>query len=632
MTSNLLSIASTRPSNIVFLCGAGISFDPPTNLPTVKTFVRDILNACGTSKKIIGSITHLIETESVISRFEVLIDEIRKLHDPQLKIGRVFESTSFNEYHSLLAQFLLRGASVLTTNFDNCIENALGNRNIIRVLFTGEDLLGKPPRSGVLIKIHGSNSLGDVEGSNLVISIKALAATSHGFARFPRWRSYLKSFLKNKTLIVIGYSGSDEFDVVPAILTARPKQIIWFDYDKSLPVAQRKRISNPKVKPFGKTFSLTYFRGPLDQIIRQWASQLHFSLSKSRHSETKVTVGSYVRSLYRSRRKKEELTNTVLLNYGLYELVAHRKPKRRSAELVLQQMKALYRLGRAKDVVSLYEANESRFRSVTSRVQALYYYAASLYQLSDTRRAAAVAKSQLSLARKTRDGVAVIHSLNNLGGIYFALGQYEKSRGCYEESLTLQDSEGSIEGKATALWGLGDNAQMEDDYRLARKWYAQAQEIYLELGHTYNLNYIKLNLGVALTGLKQYENALHYLEEAERAFKTPRNVQGLIFVLSALCKLHYKCGRIEPSCSKAEEAVAILKEFPNLPIAAEIALVFIGSRLKRGDSPASFRSYRAMFSPIAIRGKATETLLLKEALAHNFEGGIQETIERHLFA
>ena len=43
MHKELKKLIKENPNNILFLCGAGISLDAPTALPTVNKFICDIL-------------------------------------------------------------------------------------------------------------------------------------------------------------------------------------------------------------------------------------------------------------------------------------------------------------------------------------------------------------------------------------------------------------------------------------------------------------------------------------------------------------------------------------------------------------------------------------------------------------
>ena len=56
MHKELQKLIKENPNNVLFLCGAGISLDYPTSLPTVNKFIYDILKECGISDKTINMV------------------------------------------------------------------------------------------------------------------------------------------------------------------------------------------------------------------------------------------------------------------------------------------------------------------------------------------------------------------------------------------------------------------------------------------------------------------------------------------------------------------------------------------------------------------------------------------------
>jgi tetratricopeptide (TPR) repeat protein len=354
-----------------------------------------------------------------------------------------------------------------------------------------------------------------------------------------------------------------------------------------------------------------------------------FPLKRSRGGIPALNIGRYVATLYPSICRKEELINTILLNYSLYDAVIARKLRSSSAEIVIQKMKALYRTGRASDVRALFEENEGRFKSISQRSQALYFQAAALYQMSEFRKAITAAKKQLTLSKRQGDGVALIHALNNLGSMYYAVGEYGKSKGCYEEALTRQESDASFEGQATAWWGLGINAQALGNHAEGYEYYKKAYQIYTELGNKFSLVYTTLNLGVALIELGRYSEAERYLKEAEAGFRSPYNPQGLIFVFNSLAKLYRRKGRLNRSYAVISEAMEIIERYPGLPIASEVALIYMSVRLQKGYGPETLERHKILVWEISRSREDIEAQLLRRVL--RMGGKALPRVERYLY-
>ena len=303
MHSILCDLMHEDPRNLVFLCGAGISYDYPTNLPTVAKFVIRALEACNTSPLPISAVKNVLSTGAVSYRFEVLINEIRKLNDPELRVAQVFNTKNYNEIHDFLGQMVINGASIVTTNFDNCIENSIKDiSRISRIVYTGNDLSNSDfATTQNIVKIHGSNPFDETtDASNLVITIKELAKTNNGFERLPNWNKYIYKLLENKTVVVIGYSGSDEFDVMPVLQNASVKRYIWLEYNSkdTLPIVKEYK-GIPKIETLAYRHELTLFSGQIKNYLTNWATEKKWGLNYSIAESVGDTVSKYVNDLDR---------------------------------------------------------------------------------------------------------------------------------------------------------------------------------------------------------------------------------------------------------------------------------------------------------------------------------------------
>lgn len=630
------AITGFEASNILFFCGAGISYDAPTRLPTVNSFIHSVLSECGADPDVRDAVAHKMSVEQVTPRFEVLIDEIRKLRDPSLKIGAVFNSAAFNRIHHFLGRMLLEGASVITTNFDNCIENSLRRcRGYERVVFTGSDLSTFPPCTGALIKVHGSHSLKEerAEVADLVISIKALARTAQGFARFPNWQVYLNQVLSNRLVVVIGYSGSDDFDMTPVLLDSKPARVLWFDYSAkhSFPVLSRK-TENHKVARFAAALPLSYFRGQLSQLLGELERSWGISPDASRGKRPAHTVKSYVDSLFAAPSRKEELINQILLHYALYEMTVGRKLRDSSSEIVIQKMKALYRMGRHQETCELYDQHRRRFRNRAQRLQALYYQSAALYHLGRLDEALSVAQAQLGLARSTRDPAALIHSLNNLGAIHSARGEYDMAEARYSEVLLPQNDGASIEGVATALWGLADVALIrDDDAARAFDLYTRARGIYADLGNNFTLGWADHNIGEALIRMRRLDEAEAALDAAEAAFREPYYPPGLLYALNARGKVKYLRGELNHGVAALSEGLEIIEQHPRLPIALDVLMLYACAMIKMGHRQILNDKLTVLLSTCQGGEDDQRVKLLWRAVKNSFRKGSIPSLEKYIF-
>ncbi len=228
-----------------FLVGAGISMNPPSRIPSAVQFVETILNLCAPPEEIeaIMKLPHL--------RYELLIEKFKIYFDENLHFLDYLELIKQpNLIHFFLASAMLYKNFVVTTNFDFLIEEALRKILLpteeykISPVITREDFdRDYSPYDAVsqglhpIYKIHGSKKniiTGEDTTGSLITTMGSLGKDRgigetfalEGFKQQPFY-----NLIKGRSLIVMGYSGSDDFDIGP-ILKALPRieQLIWIEH------------------------------------------------------------------------------------------------------------------------------------------------------------------------------------------------------------------------------------------------------------------------------------------------------------------------------------------------------------------------------------------------------------------
>ena len=235
---------------LTFLVGAGCSSESPSNLSTAKPMMKAIIEySCPKSE--IQKILNFNEL-----RFEELIEIFRDILDPDLTILDYYgESTKPNLQHMFLAQMIKKGNFVITTNFDSLIEYALLRLKIpkkaIIPVITKEDFekYNNPynliaESKYPVYKIHGSvkNIISSSKSSrevkaSLISTLDALGSHKKG-TNLLSVEYYKKPLLEriseNRSLVVIGYSGGDDFDIIPTLKTLkRLENIYWINHKKN---------------------------------------------------------------------------------------------------------------------------------------------------------------------------------------------------------------------------------------------------------------------------------------------------------------------------------------------------------------------------------------------------------------
>ncbi len=231
---------------LTYLAGAGISMDPPSSIPSAREFVRALLEYCAPASEIDA----LISLKPL--RYELMVEKVKEILDPNLHFLDYFETIKEpNANHLFLATAIVKGKhNVITTNFDESIETATervlepGQKDRIVPVITRKDFVkmarpldlfkaGKYP----LYKIHGAkrNAItGEGTADSIVTTISALGK-DRGIGETFALESYKKqaiyNLVKNRVLVVMGYSGSDDFDIGPTLRGMRYlKRLVWIDY------------------------------------------------------------------------------------------------------------------------------------------------------------------------------------------------------------------------------------------------------------------------------------------------------------------------------------------------------------------------------------------------------------------
>ena len=227
-------------AKLTFLVGAGCSVDAPSCLSDGRAAIKAIINyTCAKSE-----VEKILKLKNL--RFEQLVEIIRDRLDPKLKfIDYYGQCDKPNMQHFFLAKMINKGHFVMTVNFDFLIEHALlqssVKKNKIRVVITKDDFKTNDNPSilfdeGIyaLFKIHGStkNVIKDEETrDSLVATIQAFGSGKEGESVFqlePFKRPLFDNISNNRSLVIMGYSGSDDFDIVPTL--KRLKNIYHYFY------------------------------------------------------------------------------------------------------------------------------------------------------------------------------------------------------------------------------------------------------------------------------------------------------------------------------------------------------------------------------------------------------------------
>ncbi len=483
---------SIKSKEMVIFCGAGISFN--SGLPLANDLVRYVLEKLSVSKE---------ETETIINSnlpFEAFIETLREGRNVD-KIFDIFDFGIPNTNHFLLAKLAKAKyvKTICTTNFDQLIEEAFKNVGLIREVdfqvFYKEDDLGNikwDDNKIRLIKIHGS--VDDKE--NMAVTLQQIASKELSVQRMSIIE-HIFSKGTHKSVLVLGYSCSDVFDISPQIenIQKNHKNIFFIDHSEKEQTVKDIKNKNGK-NPFQ-----------------------HFTGSKC------------------------VLYNTDELVYVLWEIL---EPEDNYFYPDITKDNALWK--KFIDDTLLETEDKSHI------VGTIFFH------ISDYKKAIVFHERALSFARKIGDKKSEGYHLGNLGTSYNGFGDYQKAIAFHEKALNIARAIGDKKREGYHLGNLGYDYNNLGDYQKSIAFHNNALNIARAIGDKRNEGIWLGNLGYTHASLGGYQKAIEFHEKAlniARAIGDKRN-EGTW--LAGLGNAYRNLGDYKKAIAFHEKALGIARD------------------------------------------------------------------------
>jgi len=260
----------SKREKLTFLIGMDCSVDAPSSLPNKQMMIETIINYfCPESER-----KRILNIEDL--KLEQLIEIIRYILNEKLKIIDYFGlCTKPNLQHFFLADIIKKGQFVMTTNFDSLIEYALLKSEVplekiipvitkddFEIFYNPIQLLKKGFKT--VFKIYGSPKnviSGENTRDSVVAAIKTFRLNKEGKNILhvePYKRKVFDNISNGRSLVVMGYSGSNDSNILHIIKILRNVQkIIWINHSESIQTGKEKiyEIYSPFIKPVDSYFS-----------------------------------------------------------------------------------------------------------------------------------------------------------------------------------------------------------------------------------------------------------------------------------------------------------------------------------------------------------------------------------------
>ncbi|MFX1253435.1 MAG: tetratricopeptide repeat protein [Promethearchaeota archaeon] len=587
---------------LTFLVGAGISMEPPSGLMSAWQLMKAILSY-GAPEETVDKLLAIKDL-----RYEYLIQQFRDIYDRQLKLLDYFElSSEPNLIHQFLAQQVREGQFVMTTNFDPLIEHALGlDEEKLNVIITREDFehLGNPQKNkddGLLAvyKIHGSlknAKTGENTRDSVITTLDSLGKHKEGevFGVESFKRDFFAKVCQERTLLVMGYSGGDDFDIVPTLRQMDGlKRVIWISHSNvtnqevEVQRVRSKQLLSPKeIALLKREDELLYTLGLLEKVevikVNTHTASLISNLSGVPYAKSeafpKQDMNKFIADHFSSPSEgnKEFFAAQIFDNYGFvdealdyfqraYEL--HKQSEDPFMAMDLHYLGSIY-----KDKGEFRKALDYHLQAyeVHKKLGLIQGAATTLSSIGLIYRHMGKSEQALEYHQKAYEIYKDVNSqegmgseLSNIALVYHKIGQPQKALEYHQQANELFESIGSLGNMANALGNMGVIYKEMGRPHVALEQHQKAFEIYKKLGGTDGMARQLSNMGRIYRGLGRPRVALEQHQKAFEMYKQLGNQEKIADQLNHMGIIFMNAGQLQQAFQHLQVAYTLHKEVGN---------------------------------------------------------------------
>ncbi|TFG07534.1 MAG: tetratricopeptide repeat protein [Promethearchaeota archaeon] len=610
-----LKFLFNQEEKYVFLAGAGISINPPSNLKSAREIVKSILKFCAPQDEI----ENMLNLNKL--RYESIIEYIQLIYDEGLSFMDYFEYFKEpNLIHIFLANAIITRHHVITTNFDYLIENAL-----IRVLpeeqcsrivpmITKEDYLKNPNPNELclkklfpFIKIHGSKKnffTQEDTTDSLITTISALGKGRAGretFAIEPFKKVIINNVMKDRNLVVLGYSGNDDFDITPTLKElTNLKRLIWINHSfvnepeifKFEPLKYNKRSMDTslleeilwKIRQ-DNTFDVYLINGDTEKLISDILWDLLFpkikipKLDKKKSSDHIPKLSEFFKNKFKSVTEVNAYKFASLIFHSVGDIektktlldkvfnIAQKIKDLDSLGLISNNLGVVFlEMGKYDNALSYHlkaldiyrKLNDLEEETNTLNKIAFVYFSKNDYEM-----ALKIFREVLDLTDKIADKKIRATCLTNLGELYRIKGEIEKALEKFEESLKINNELGRLSQKAATLNNIGMIYNIKNQFDKAYNIYKEAIEIAKQLGENQLEATILNNMGMNFKSQGKIENAIVNFNKSLNLFKILGFRYQIAGILNNMGVCYFSSDNLDLALKHYNEALEIYQKIDN---------------------------------------------------------------------
>jgi tetratricopeptide (TPR) repeat protein len=508
-----------------FLLGAGISVDAPASIPASDSFIAEILSICCPPEEL----PTIMEFNNL--DYDIVVEALVSTIDKQLMFMDFYEKcNSPNLNHYFLAKMAQKGHYIFTTNFDNMLERALEltigkeSRKQILSVITREDFQQYSETQALfdsgfypIYKLHGSkyNYISNQDCSESIIITKERASQDRErrqtFGVEPFKRPAIRHLFFERTLVVIGYAGNDQFDIMPMLYSAEGvTKIIWIKHSDQAGISIEEltpdslEIPEDQLKMLKKSISCPIYRINTNALffIKKylWKMLLASEPYPAFDPRPGIEFGRWI---------EKEYSKLTISDLEKYDFIAHLCRRSNHLDKALEYTMKALQLARAAPKMDL-EAQYSHSIGMLCLMKRDYSQA--LQHLE-------AANQLLQNPEDTSEGRFQFYSnqanlLNDIGLAHYYLKEPDKAMDYYQKALNIMVEFNLFAGKNSTLNNIGLIYLGQKKYDEALPLFQEALELSEQNGDVENKAIYLKHMAIVYSNRKQFEEANNFLQEA----------------------------------------------------------------------------------------------------------------------
>ncbi len=626
-TDLLLEDFTSKGEKLTFLVGAGCSMDKPSCMPSGRSMLGDLVKfICPAAE--IDNILRLANL-----RYEGVIEEFRNLTNTGLDILKFFEVCDRpNVQHFFLASMLKKGHFLLTTNFDFLIELALlqsgvSKENVVPVITRADYEKNDNPsilyEQGKLAmyKVHGSTRnfiTGEDTRGSLIATLQAFGANKEGLSVF-QVESFKQPLFANitrqRSLIVMGYSGGDDFDVIPTLKAlGNLKSVFWLDF---VPNDGGKETIYEISAESGATTNVAGIKQVLLEMKqKQNAEHVYWvEVNTSRAADAmlqekpRLNPDSFTISTIRWMQENIPVPTEWHKYHCAYTLYL--------------------KLGHYPDAMRCAEAMLPLATTQAERIAPVENVARILLEMGKYNEALVKYQEAFNLVTQVNDVTRQATYCINIGDLHRRLGDVQGAMTWCSMGLQYAEATGDIAKKAPALANLGALASQMGQSQQALQYYGEALRLNDQLGNLSDKAQILNNIATAYVNLGNYAEALKHfdvgLQIAERLGDQERKIR----LLANIGNIHIRMGKYAEGLAHLERGLQASEAVGDIAQKATILNTLGGLMKLQERYPDAFKYLNAALDVANQLGDLNAKLQSLMGIGATYQaiGKLQETSE-----